>query len=73
MGLRVGLAGNQTVRAEKILKALDLLVDVIGTSDGWGVEKPSPTFFARVVEKAGCVAGSVLYAGERLDNNIRPA
>jgi HAD superfamily hydrolase (TIGR01662 family) len=72
-GLRVGLAGNQTARAERILKALDLPVDVIGTSDGWGVEKPSPAFFARVIEEAGCAAGSVLYIGDRLDNDIRPA
>ncbi len=73
MGLRVGLAGNQTARAEEILTSLDLPVDVIGTSDGWGVEKPSPEFFARLVEQAGCVPGSVLYVGDRLDNDIRPA
>ena len=73
MGLRVGLAGNQTARAERILKSLDLPVDVIGTSDGWGVEKPLPTFFARVIEEAGCAAESVLYVGDRMDNDIRPA
>lgn len=73
MGLQVGLAGNQTARAEGILKSLDLPVDVIGTSDGWGVEKPSPEFFARVVQEAGCAPGSVLYVGDRLDNDIRPA
>lgn len=72
-GLRVGLAGNQTARAEVILKALGLPVDVIGTSDGWGVEKPSPGFFERVVEEAGAAAESVLYVGDRLDNDIRPA
>ena len=72
-GLRVGLAGNQTARAEQILKALELPVDVIGTSDGWGVEKPSPDFFDRVVEEAGVPATSVLYVGDRLDNDIKPA
>ncbi|MEU4449503.1 HAD-IA family hydrolase [Actinosynnema sp. NPDC050801] len=72
-GLRVGLAGNQTSRAERILKALDLPVDVIGTSDGWGVEKPTPAFFDRVVHEASVPAGSVLYVGDRLDNDIRPA
>ncbi|CAM3756503.1 HAD-IIIA family hydrolase [Kibdelosporangium persicum] len=72
-GLRVGLAGNQTARAEQILKALELPVDVIGTSDGWGVEKPSPGFFDRVIEEAGVAASSVLYVGDRLDNDIRPA
>ncbi len=73
MGLQVGLAGNQTARAEGILKSLDLPVDVIGTSDGWGIEKPSPEFFARIIEEAGCAPGSVLYVGDRLDNDIRPA
>lgn len=72
-GLRVGLAGNQTARAERILTALELPVDVIGTSDGWGVEKPSLAFFDRVVREAGVPAGSVLYVGDRLDNDIRPA
>ncbi|WP_018640510.1 HAD family hydrolase [Parafrankia elaeagni] len=72
-GLLVGLAGNQTVRAETILRALDFSVDVIGTSDSWGVEKPSAEFFERVVAEAGCSAQEVLYIGDRLDNDIRPA
>jgi HAD superfamily hydrolase (TIGR01549 family) len=72
-GLLVGVAGNQTSRAEQILRALELPVDLIGTSDGWGVEKPSPNFFDRVVAEAGCPAEQVLYVGDRLDNDIRPA
>jgi HAD superfamily hydrolase (TIGR01662 family) len=72
-GLRVGIAGNQTARAETILRALDFDVDVIGTSDGWGVEKPSAGFFDRIVVEAGCPADQVLYVGDRLDNDIRPA
>ncbi|MBG0818674.1 HAD family hydrolase [Planomonospora sp. ID82291] len=72
-GLRVGLAGNQTARAEKILRALDLPVDLIGTSDSWGVDKPSAAFFERVVAEAGCPAGAVLYVGDRLDNDVKPA
>jgi HAD superfamily hydrolase (TIGR01662 family) len=73
MGLRVGLAGNQTARAESILQALALPVDVIGTSDGWGVEKPSPAFFERLIRESGAPAENVLYVGDRLDNDIRPA
>lgn len=72
-GLLVGLAGNQTARAETILRALDLPVDLIGTSDGWGVEKPSTAFFDRVVAEARCAPEEVLYVGDRLDNDIRPA
>jgi FMN phosphatase YigB (HAD superfamily) len=72
-GLRVGLAGNQTARAERILRDLQLPVDVICTSDGWGVEKPSAAFFEQVVVAAGHSASQVLYVGDRLDNDIRPA
>jgi HAD superfamily hydrolase (TIGR01549 family) len=72
-GLVVGLAGNQTARAETILRSMDLPVDFIGTSDGWGVEKPSDAFFARLVEECGQPAESVLYVGDRLDNDIQPA
>jgi HAD superfamily hydrolase (TIGR01549 family) len=73
LGLRVGLAGNQTSRAEELLKGMDFPVDVIGTSDGWGVEKPAPAFFARVIEEAACSPESVLYVGDRIDNDLRPA
>jgi HAD superfamily hydrolase (TIGR01549 family) len=72
-GLLVGLAGNQTARAERILRSMEFDVDVIGTSDGWGAEKPSVAFFERVIVEAGCAAGEVLYVGDRVDNDIRPA
>ncbi len=67
------MAGNQTSRAEAILRGLELPVDVIGTSDGWGVEKPSSAFFDRVVSEGGGDPSNVLYVGDRLDNDIRPA
>jgi HAD superfamily hydrolase (TIGR01662 family) len=72
-GLRVGLAANQPARSLTILGSLDLPVDVIGISQVWGVEKPLPAFFERIIVEAGCQAGQVLYVGDRLDNDIRPA
>lgn len=72
-GLWVGIAGNQTVRAGRILKSLDLPADMIATSDDWGVTKPDRAFFDRVVAAAPCGAESILYVGDRLDNDIRPA
>jgi FMN phosphatase YigB (HAD superfamily) len=72
-GLLVGLAGNQPAEAEAMLRALDLAVDVIGTSAGWGVAKPAPAFFERVVREAGGDASSILYVGDRPDNDVRPA
>lgn len=72
-GLWVGIAGNQTVRAGGILRSLDLPNDMIATSDDWGVSKPDPAFFEHVVKAAPCRAGEILYVGDRLDNDIRPA
>lgn len=72
-GLLVGLAGNQPDWAAATLRALDLSADVIGTSDGWGVQKPAPAFFERVVREGGGDASSILYVGDRPDNDIGPA
>ena len=72
-GLHVALAGNQTARAEGILRSLKLPVDTIGTSDSWGVEKPSAAFFKRIVQELGRPAQEILYVGDRLDNDVGPA
>ena len=72
-GLVVGIAGNQPARAETILRDLNLPADWIATSDGLGVAKPSPAFFAAIEQLAGCVASEILYVGDRLDNDIAPA
>lgn len=72
-GIWVGIAGNQTARAGGLLRALDLPSDLIATSDDWGVAKPDPAFFEHVAAATPCEAGEVLYVGDRLDNDIRPA
>jgi FMN phosphatase YigB (HAD superfamily) len=54
MGLRVGLAENQTKGAEGILRSISFPVEVIGTSDSCRVEKPSTAFFERIVAEAEC-------------------
>ncbi|MFC4585919.1 HAD family hydrolase [Sphaerisporangium corydalis] len=72
-GLWVGIAGNQTVRAGGILRALDLPTDMVATSDDWGVSKPDPAFFRSLAEQTPCEPGEILYVGDRLDNDIRPA
>jgi HAD superfamily hydrolase (TIGR01549 family) len=72
-GLWVGVAGNQTVRAGGILRELDLAADMIATSDDWGVSKPDPGFFRRMLKEAPGGPDEILYVGDRLDNDIRPA
>ena len=72
-GYRVGVAGNQSKALEEWARSVSLPVDVIGSSAGWGVRKPSRAFFERVVEEAGFSAAEVAYVGDRVDNDIEPA
>ncbi|MET9983978.1 HAD family hydrolase [Streptomyces rochei] len=73
-GLWLGIAGNQTVRAGKILRELFTPdVDLIGTSDDWGASKPDRAFFDRVAEVVPAEPGEMLYVGDRVDNDIAPA
>ena len=45
-GYFVGIAGNQTSRAGRFLRELNLPCDVLATSDDWGVAKPDVAFSA---------------------------
>lgn len=69
----VGLAGNQPAAAEAALAQLDLSVDFVASSARWGVEKPSPEFFARICAEVELPAAKVAYVGDRLDNDVLPA
>lgn len=72
-GYWVGVAGNQTSRAGTILRGLGLPCDMIATSDDWGVTKPDPVFFRRVVDAAHLEPDEIMYVGDRLDNDVLPA
>ncbi|MEV7013108.1 HAD family hydrolase [Streptosporangium sp. NPDC051022] len=73
LGYELIIAGNQPPQAYDALAAMNLPVDSIHTSDGWGVAKPDPEFFARVVTVSGREPGEILYVGDRLDNDVLPA
>jgi FMN phosphatase YigB (HAD superfamily) len=71
--LKVGIAGNQPVGLEDTLSAVGVTADFIGSSAAWGISKPHPEFFARIVDIARVPAHAILYVGDRLDNDILPA
>jgi len=72
-GYFIGVAGNQTVRAGRFIRELNLPADVIATSDDWGVTKPDVAFFDKLIEVSGHSPAEIAYVGDRLDNDIKPA
>ncbi|MFD5497026.1 MULTISPECIES: HAD family hydrolase [unclassified Streptomyces] len=73
LGVRVVIAGNQTPRAGQLLRDLSLPADLIVTSGEWGVAKPQPAFFHRVLEVAQAAPGATLYVGDHPANDVFPA
>ena len=69
-GVRVGAVGNTLTDAEGLLREH---VDLVGSSARWGVEKPAPAFFDRIVAESGVDADEIAYVGDRVDNDIVPA
>jgi FMN phosphatase YigB (HAD superfamily) len=72
-GLKTGAAGNMSVDVEGFLASSGLVFDMVGSSQRWGVEKPNPVFFERVVAAVGLPADRLAYVGDRPDNDIGPA
>jgi len=72
-GYFLGVAGNQTTRAGRFIRELNFPVDVIATSDDWGVSKPDVAFFDKLIEVSGLEPHEIIYVGDRLDNDIAPA
>ena len=72
-GFFVGVAGNQTERAGRFLREMNLPCDVLATSDEWGVAKPDVAFFEKLAAVSGHERQEIAYVGDRLDNDIAPA
>ncbi|WP_371660749.1 HAD family hydrolase [Streptomyces sp. NBC_00280] len=73
LGARVIIAGNQTARAGELLRGLDLPADLIVTSGEWGVAKPQPAFFERVLDVAQAAPSETVYVGDHPANDVFPA
>jgi HAD superfamily hydrolase (TIGR01549 family) len=72
-GMRIGVVGNQPAAVESMVPELHGLVDVVGSSGRWDVEKPDPAFFERVVAEIGLEPDAIAYVGDRLDNDVLPS
>jgi FMN phosphatase YigB (HAD superfamily) len=72
-GYRLGFAGNHSERTEAFVRALGIENAVVGSSGRWGVAKPDPRFFQRIVAEAGLPPGEIVYIDDRIDNDVLPA
>ncbi|MBA2643141.1 MAG: HAD family hydrolase [Actinobacteria bacterium] len=73
LGLRIGLAGNQSHELERWTREADLPASIVGSSASWGVRKPAPEFFERMLVEAQCRSHELAYVGDRVDNDVVPA
>ncbi|HEU5362990.1 MAG TPA: HAD family hydrolase [Gaiellaceae bacterium] len=69
-GYRVYASGNVPAFTEHDLRPH---FDGVASAETWGVWKPEPGFFARVVELTGVPAERIAYVGDRVDNDVEPA
>jgi FMN phosphatase YigB (HAD superfamily) len=72
-GLRVGVAANQPAAFAPLLREVLRPGELMGVSESWGVSKPDPRFFARIVAELGLPAEQIAYVGDRVDNDVIPA
>ena len=68
-GLFVGAVGNMAIEHEDLVRPH---VDFASSSERWGVEKPSPAFFDRVLAEADRPAAEVAYVGDHVVNDVEP-
>jgi HAD superfamily hydrolase (TIGR01549 family) len=72
-GYRVGIAANQPVEADALLRGAGLPVEWVLVSDVADVRKPDPAFFERVALLCGLPPASIAYVGDRVDFDVVPA
>ena len=73
-GYRVAVVANQPESRAAELRAIGVEAEVMAMSEGIGVAKPDPGFFAHALELMGLPdPASVAYVGDRVDNDVLPA
>jgi FMN phosphatase YigB (HAD superfamily) len=72
-GYRLGVVGNQPSGAEALFRDGSVPIELVASSATWGVAKPDPAFFARILAELDLPPAEVAYVGDRLDNDVGPA
>lgn len=73
-GYRLAIVANQPEARAEQLRAIGIETDVMAMSEGIGLYKPDPAFFAKALElMGGPEPASVAYVGDRVDNDVLPS
>ena len=73
-GYRVAIVANQPDSRADELRSIGVEAEVMAMSEGIGVAKPDPAFYAHALELMGSPdPASVAYVGDRVDNDVLPA
>lgn len=76
-GYRIGVAANNS-QADRVALAEQLArcgveIDFVASSAAWNVWKPDPGFFRLLVDETAAPPETIVYVGDRIDNDIVPA
>lgn len=66
----IAVAGNQSAEIAAAIRSLRLPVDAVATSGEWGVSKPSPEFFRRIIGLTGTGPGRIVHVGDQVTNDV---
>lgn len=66
----IAVAGNQSAEIAQAIRSLRLPVDAVATSGEWGVAKPSPEFFLRVIGLTGTSPDRIVHVGDQVTNDV---
>ena len=73
-GYRLAVVANQPAIRGEQLRAIGVDTQVMAMSEGLGVAKPDPAFYATALELMGSPdPASVAYVGDRVDNDVLPS
>jgi HAD superfamily hydrolase (TIGR01549 family) len=72
-GFVVGAAGNMPESVERFLAERQLGLDMIGSSERWGVQKPDRRFFLLAANAMELPTDRLAYVGDRVDNDVAPS
>ena len=72
-GVRVAVAGNFSSAIANDVRSWALPIEAVLSAEELGAEKPTAAFFEGLASRVGVRPDEILYAGDRVDNDVTAA